>query len=49
MALQPEVQAPFSTLELVKNDKSANAPETDRAISAPEHDCTAETAQVLLF
>ena len=41
--------APFSTLELVKHDSTANAPETDLAFIAPEVDQTAETPQVNLL
>ena len=47
MASQDKVQAPFSTLELVKNDNTANAPEINSAITAPERDRTGETAQVM--
>ena len=46
MAMEAKMKAPFSTLELVKNDSTANAPEFDSAAAAPEHDCTTETAQV---
>ena len=46
MADADKVQPLFSTLELVSNDRAANYPEKDLAINAPEHDRTAETAQV---
>lgn len=36
----------YSTLELVKHDKTANAPELDRDVSAPESDHTFTTPQV---
>ena len=46
MADADKVQPLFSTLELVSNDRAAICPEKDLAITAPEHDRTAETAQV---
>ena len=36
----------YSTLELVKHDKAANAPELDRDVNAPEPDYTFTTPQV---
>ena len=46
MATDTETQAYYSTLELVSDDNTAHAPETDLAIVAPERDRTTETAQV---
>ena len=46
MAVEKAGEEHFSTLELVENDETAHGPEKDWAILAPEHDRTADLAQV---